>query len=542
MAPSDDGEDETTRRRHRHRHSSRSSGKKRSRHGRHHHRQRSTHRREERETDNVKEQASHIAKVLQETGRVVGYDDEENPFGDTNLSQAFVWHKKIEKQLNEGVDTQAFSAEEVKEKHDNRLREIEQVKKRRLERDRELAQRQEEMDVLQRERLQAEAEELEQREEGFHSEQARTRSEIRLESGRAKPVDIFYNLLNDVSSSQSSLRDPCKVLESLNVRELQELQQELRSHADLDGDEDADKSKYWKAASTLCSQALLDKENGERASIQQRGVHRSLESDMMDLLKGKSMKELELLEKDIATKLECGNTGDEEYWGAVLKKISVHVARDLVLEKYDAKMRALSEAEALRKQDEERKHQEGVGLHTSTERNQVRGHQRDEGTSSRGQEREDLRLLEEQEEGDKLFKDEVEVVSKVQWWHETYQARKPRYKNHVHTGFEWTKYNQTHYDYDNPPPKVVRGYKFNIYYPDLIDQSKAPSYKLEQDPESLDHTTCILRFNAGAPYEDLAFRIVNKEWEYTSKKGFKCNFDRGVLRLYFNFKRSRYRK
>ena len=155
MAPSDDGEDETTRRRHRHRHSSRSSGKKRSRHGRHHHRQRSTHRREERETDNVKEQASHIAKVLQETGRVVGYDDEENPFGDTNLSQAFVWHKKIEKQLNEGVDTQAFSAEEVKEKHDNRLREIEQVKKRRLERDRELAQRQEEMDVLQRERLQA---------------------------------------------------------------------------------------------------------------------------------------------------------------------------------------------------------------------------------------------------------------------------------------------------------------------------------------------------------------------------------------------------
>jgi len=29
-------------------------------------------------------------------------------------------------------------------------------------------------------------------------------------------------------------------------------------------------------------------------------------------------------------------------------------------------------------------------------------------------------------------------------------------------GFEWNKYNQTHYDTDNPPPKIVQGYKFNV--------------------------------------------------------------------------------
>lgn len=28
----------------------------------------------------------------------------------------------------------------------------------------------------------------------------------------------------------------------------------------------------------------------------------------------------------------------------------------------------------------------------------------------------------------------------------------------------------------------------------------------------------MLRFSAGPPYEDLAFRIVNKEWEYNHKK------------------------
>ncbi len=42
---------------------------------------------------------------------------------------------------------------------------------------------------------------------------------------------------------------------------------------------------------------------------------------------------------------------------------------------------------------------------------------------------------------------------------------------HPPAGYEWSKYNQTHYDYDNPPPKVVQGYKFNILYHDLVDRN-----------------------------------------------------------------------
>ena len=43
------------------------------------------------------------------------------------------------------------------------------------------------------------------------------------------------------------------------------------------------------------------------------------------------------------------------------------------------------------------------------------------------------------------------------WWHEQYRPRRPKYFNRVHTGYEWNKYNQSHYDHDNPPPKVRRG-------------------------------------------------------------------------------------
>lgn len=42
--------------------------------------------------------------------------------------------------------------------------------------------------------------------------------------------------------------------------------------------------------------------------------------------------------------------------------------------------------------------------------------------------------------------------------------------------------------------------------------------------------------------QDIAFRVVNKEWEYNHKKGFVSTFERGILQLYFNFKRQRYRR
>lgn len=153
-----------------------------------------------------------------------------------------------------------------------------------------------------------------------------------------------------------------------------------------------------------------------------------------------------------------------------------------------------------------------------------------------------IKAMGSMEEGDAVFGTgaEVNLDSQVYWWHDKYRPRKPKYFNRVHTGYEWNKYNQTHYDHDNPPPKIVQGYKFNIFYPDLVDKSKAPVFTIEKDGNSAE--TCIIRFHAGPPYEDIAFRIVNKEWEYSHKKGFKCTFERGILHVYFNFKRYRYRR
>ncbi|TFK43218.1 mid region of cactin-domain-containing protein [Crucibulum laeve] len=146
--------------------------------------------------------------------------------------------------------------------------------------------------------------------------------------------------------------------------------------------------------------------------------------------------------------------------------------------------------------------------------------------------------LDEEEE---LFNLEENIVNPTSYnWEDKYRPRKPRYFNRVHTGYEWNKYNQTHYDTDNPPPKVVQGYKFNIFYPDLIDKSKAPTYKIVKEPGN--DETVLLHFSAGPPYEDIAFRIVNREWEFSHKRGFRSSFDRGCLSLWFNFRRNFYRK
>jgi hypothetical protein len=68
--------------------------------------------------------------------------------------------------------------------------------------------------------------------------------------------------------------------------------------------------------------------------------------------------------------------------------------------------------------------------------------------------------------------------------------------------------------------------EFNIFYPDLIDKSRAPTYKIIKNKENEDVATLL--FKAGPPYEDIAFTIVNKDWEHSHKRGFRSSFDRGV--------------
>lgn len=49
-------------------------------------------------------------------------------------------------------------------------------------------------------------------------------------------------------------------------------------------------------------------------------------------------------------------------------------------------------------------------------------------------------------------------------------------------------------------------------------------------------------FNTLFLFQDIAFKVVNREWEYSYKRGFRCQFQNNIFQMWFHFKRYRYRR
>lgn len=178
---------------------------------------------------------------------------------------------------------------------------------------------------------------------------------------------------------------------------------------------------------------------------------------------------------------------------------------------------------------------------------------------------------------------EAEISRTSYTWEDKYRPRKPRYFNKVHTGYEWNKYNQTHYEYvpfplpfprrwtadafplsspaapTTPLPRSSRATSSTSSTPTCSTRRKplvrplsppfplppnspplpCAEYRIVKNKENPD--ICQILFTSGPPYEDLAFTIVNRPWEHSHKRGFRSSFDRGVLQLHFSFRRNFYR-
>ncbi len=63
--------------------------------------------------------AKHLKKHAD--GSAHGYTNDANPFNDTNVSERFVWGKKIEKQLREGADVREMTSKAERVRQEDRL-------------------------------------------------------------------------------------------------------------------------------------------------------------------------------------------------------------------------------------------------------------------------------------------------------------------------------------------------------------------------------------------------------------------------------------
>ncbi|KAL4339004.1 hypothetical protein AHAS_Ahas12G0266800 [Arachis hypogaea] len=478
-----------------------------------------------------------VAKKLK-TNTVSGYSNDSNPFGDSNLNEKFVWRKKIERDVSHGVPIDAFSVKAEKKRQRERMAEIEKVKKRREERALEKAQHEEEMALLARERARAEFQDWEKREEEFHFDQSKVRSEIRLREGRAKPIDVLTKQLNGSDDLDIEINEPYMVFKGLTVKEMEELRDDIKMHLDLDRATPTHE-QYWEALLLVCDWELAEarrKDALDRARVrgeeppaellaEERGLHASVEEDVKKLLEGKTHAELEALQAHIESEMRTGTAKVVEYWEAVLKRLHIYKAKACLKEIHakmlrkhlqlleqpldgedkvedahafkseeeteDLKVRSADESfspEPIRAKEHEVEDEPG-----SFSPELLHGDEDEEAIDPEEDrallERKRMAVLEEQqrriqeamaskpapsednfemkamkamgamEDGDAVFGSgaEVNLDSQVYWWHDKYRPRKPKYFNRVHTGYEWNKYNQTHYDHDNPPPKIVQG-------------------------------------------------------------------------------------
>eukprot|EP01028_Stygiella_incarcerata_P000353 TRINITY_DN103_c1_g2_i1.p1 TRINITY_DN103_c1_g2~~TRINITY_DN103_c1_g2_i1.p1 ORF type:complete len:617 (-),score=189.14 TRINITY_DN103_c1_g2_i1:1958-3808(-) len=536
----------------------------------------------------------------------LGYTNEENPFGDPRLTDRFVWRKKVE-------------GEKQNQSLEERLKEIESVRARRLRREEERRILEDERERMERQAEMSSYFEWKMEEDEFHKKQELMRSELRIKRGNAKPIDIFsrnFRLLFvlrrkeileerheeptkqdredllELDDREIEIQAPNEVIESLDSELLRGLVHDIGSKREIlfgldpsedpmssapkevTDEEEIQKLHFWDCLSTVAKYEL------EKRERQEKWVQEEVRPKVDEMVREKDLDEVQKIREDVRKRIASGDSQyDMGFWEEVMHQLDVEIAKLQLQEMHeDLLMRQLQHLESMKGESEKdvgRGSGSGSGEEPEGEDGNHLDAKKDEqmdeadkpetsaqdelATALRKHDQATVRQLMSQmsSQEKRLMEDAMHMMGPRQNLDEIlkaqspaeaglvyhrddkYRTRQPNHFNRVHTRYEWNSYNRVHYDHENPPPKTITGYKFNIFYPDLIDKTTTPRFVIHK---SKTPGECFIRFSAGPPYEDIVFRIVDRPWEKSHRRGFRCTFERGVLHLFFNFKRMRYRR
>ena len=553
----------------------------------------------------------------------------------------FSFPQKQELGLQQGksLDQQAKEAEDLAKW--NKI-ELEKVKKARADKEAELLAMDEEKEAEARAKEDALFVTWMEKEEDFHMEQARMRSAIRIQDGRAKPIDILANYIakaNDRTDLDSDVREPYAIFAGLNLQDCEDLFADIKVYEELGKQKEQATGidanpQFWDDMKIIAEYEMKERtrdavQNSKTKNAAERravdtGINPKVQIQIKTMFRGKTHPQLVAMAQQVGERLKSGfdATGgaiDVTYWESLANELKCEVAKaslraqhqDMLERKLDI-LRQKSQAEGSADDDGDvsdgdiifdEADLEAIGEEEEDEDNVLADYAPepplivDGAEDDEFDEDEEEVVIDPEEDAAQLLKHRQTILfgpkSKASWkaaslpgartdtasdsmtaadkefmrsqdrqklgkdeesfntdvslsnpmdyvWRDKYKPRKPRFFNRVHTGFEWNKYNQTHYDSDNPPPKIVQGYKFNIFYPDLVKRREIPQYELSPLPD--EPGFAILKFKAGPPYEDLAFKVVNKQWEMGRQRGFRSQFQHNVLQVWFHFRRERYRR
>ena len=308
------------------------------------------------------------------TNDMIHYDNDENPFGDSSLTKTFRWDKKLEKEgmgnINEEELDRLAKTRIVEQKA-----ELEKVKASRLQRERERQERQEMDELEQRSKESDKFAKWKADEDQFHLKQALLRSTIRIQDGRAKPIDLLAKYISGDSEVDAvEMHEPYTYLNGLTTDDLEDLLEDIKVYQRLEKGANAE---FWEDITVIVEDELIklrkqDSKLGsmyEAAMERREGINKAVARDVQSVFSGKTVEQLEMLQTSIETKLKERTEGvDIGYWESLLSQLKAHSARGRLKEKHKENLKnklAQLKAEQFEKQAEIEGIEGLEGVHTT---------------------------------------------------------------------------------------------------------------------------------------------------------------------------------
>ncbi|CAF1448352.1 unnamed protein product [Rotaria sordida] len=536
---------------------------------------------------NKKERKENAVFILK--GECMNHRNTNNLYDDEKLLATFVWKKKLEKDGLSNISPEYLRTIMAQRVEQNKT-EMEKLIKQRLEREFQNEIREKEKEFLQRIK---EAEyfcKWKKQEELFHLNQIYLRSKLRIAHGRAKPIDLFVHYITDDDDDLAvGMHEPSTYLNGLTNHDLENLLADIRIYIEIEQQQNVETKlhkydvQYWQDITTITGDELSNLRklsaklnNDQNIHIRRECIDSIIFQDVTETFKNKTLQQLKQLERCIRSKIGNEKDIDISYWESILSQLKIHMARTRLRDQYQLK---------LARKFQKIKEEQNISTTSKMNDNDFQSHEDLENKCLNEYkqgcyspklvnihdfdiskycilEADDWKKLEQQRQSiiksdfvksnihdifdelirkigsltdDDLIVNEIISTDIQPLWSDKYKPCKPRFLNKVRTGYVWNSYNKKRHDTDNPPPKIIQGYKFNIFYPNLIDKNQQPSYSLTICENNRNFS--ILKFHAGPPYEDIAFKIVNEEWDKSFKHGFQSRFQNGILRLRFKFRK-----
>lgn len=155
---------------------------------------------------------------------------------------------------------------------------------------------------------------MEKREDLFQHNQIHLRSKIRINDGRAKPIDLLVYYINEDNDDLAvEMHEPSTYLNGLTIRDLEDLLADIKVYTQLEQQQQNSNTKshhydaqYWQDITTITEDELAKLRklssqlyNNQRINDRRDGINSAVMQDVIETFKNKTPQQLEQLVQQI---------------------------------------------------------------------------------------------------------------------------------------------------------------------------------------------------------------------------------------------------